>query len=98
MLFCLRCVGVLTLSSERILTLFAMRIDIVIHADVLCPWSFLEKRSIETAIYRYKTRNPGIEFEVVWKPYLLYPTLRRGMWLYAPTRTGVALVSSPCLV
>lgn len=54
-----------------------MRIDIVIHADVLCPWSFLEKRSIETAIYRYKTRNPGIEFEVVWKPYLLYPTLRR---------------------
>ncbi|KAF7545984.1 hypothetical protein G7Z17_g8751 [Cylindrodendrum hubeiense] len=54
-----------------------MHIEIAIHADLLCPWSFLEKRSLETAMYRYKTRNPNVEFEVIWKPYLLYPTLRK---------------------
>ncbi|KAK7421281.1 hypothetical protein QQZ08_009997 [Neonectria magnoliae] len=55
-----------------------MRIDIVVHVDVLCPWCFLEKRSLETAIYRYKARHPDVEFEVLWKPFLLYPTLRKG--------------------
>ncbi|KAH7157595.1 thioredoxin-like protein [Dactylonectria estremocensis] len=53
-----------------------MRIEIVVHADLLCPWSFVEKRSLETAMYRYKTRHPDVEFEVVWKPFLLYPRLQ----------------------
>ncbi|KAH7175607.1 thioredoxin-like protein [Dactylonectria macrodidyma] len=53
-----------------------MRIQIVFHADLLCPWSFVGKRSLETAMYRYKMQHPNIEFEVIWKPFLLYPGLQ----------------------
>ncbi|KAH6894398.1 thioredoxin-like protein [Thelonectria olida] len=54
-----------------------MLIDIIVHADFLCPWCYLEKRSLETAMYKYKARHPEVDFRVVWKPYLLYPTIRK---------------------
>ncbi|KAI5464648.1 thioredoxin-like protein [Mariannaea sp. PMI_226] len=54
-----------------------MLIDIVVHADFLCPWCYLEKRSLETAMDRFKTLHPSVDFRVIWKPYLLYPTVRK---------------------
>ncbi|KAH7271312.1 thioredoxin-like protein [Fusarium solani] len=55
-----------------------MLVDIVIHGDLLCPWCFLQKKSLEAAMERYQALHPEIEFDVSWKPFLLYPTLRRG--------------------
>lgn len=55
-----------------------MLIDIVIHGDILCPWCFLQKKTLEDAMERYQALHPEVEFDVTWKPFLLYPTLRRG--------------------
>ncbi|KAM0439855.1 hypothetical protein ACHAPT_000952 [Fusarium lateritium] len=54
-----------------------MLVDIVIHGDLLCPWCFLQKKSLEVAMERYQALHPEVEFDVCWKPFLLYPTLRR---------------------
>ncbi|KAF5012556.1 hypothetical protein FDECE_1380 [Fusarium decemcellulare] len=55
-----------------------MLVDIVIHGDLLCPWCFLQKKSLEGAMERYQALHPEVQFDVRWKPFLLYPTLRRG--------------------
>ncbi|KAF5239398.1 hypothetical protein FAUST_4963 [Fusarium austroamericanum] len=55
-----------------------MIVDIVIHGDILCPWCFLQKKSLEEAMKRYQALHPEVEFDVIWKPFLLYPTLRKG--------------------
>ncbi|KAF5021067.1 hypothetical protein F66182_6900 [Fusarium sp. NRRL 66182] len=55
-----------------------MLVDIVVHGDILCPWCFLQKKSLEQAMERYQALHPEVEFDVRWKPFLLYPTLRRG--------------------
>ncbi|KAM0202161.1 hypothetical protein ACHAPA_000177 [Fusarium lateritium] len=55
-----------------------MLVDIVVHGDVLCPWCFLQKRTLEGAMERYQALHPEVEFDVTWKPFLLYPTLRKG--------------------
>ncbi|KAF5657812.1 dithiol-disulfide isomerase [Fusarium heterosporum] len=54
-----------------------MLVEIVVHGDILCPWCFLQKRSLEKAMERYQALHPEVEFDVTWKPFLLYPTLRR---------------------
>ncbi|KAF4449709.1 hypothetical protein F53441_7046 [Fusarium austroafricanum] len=59
-----------------------MLIDIVIHGDILCPWCFLQKKTLEEAMERYQALHPEVEFDVTWKPFLLYPTLQKG--IYAP--------------
>lgn len=56
-----------------------MIVDIVIHGDILCPWCFLQKKSLEEAMKRYQALHPEVEFDVIWKPFLLYPTLRKGI-------------------
>ena len=42
-----------------------VRIDIV--SDVVCPWCFIGKRRLETAI----ALRPGLTVEVNWRPYFL---------------------------
>lgn len=65
---------------------YAMLVEIVVHGDILCPWCFLQKRTLEGAMERYQALHPEIEFDVTWKPFLLYPTLRKGttITLYLP--------------
>lgn len=46
-----------------------MTIDVV--SDIMCPWCFIGKRNLETAI----AQSPEIEFEVNWRPYQLDATL-----------------------
>jgi predicted DsbA family dithiol-disulfide isomerase len=49
-------------------------IDVV--SDVVCPWCYLGKRRLESAL---KSR-PDIEAEIHWRPYLLNPQVpREGM-------------------
>jgi len=49
-----------------------IRVDVV--SDTICPWCFIGKRRLERAIKDVSARLP-VRFEVVWRPFLLDPTL-----------------------
>ena len=49
-----------------------VRIDVV--SDVACPWCYVGKRRLETAL----AARPDIEAEVHWRPYMLDPTIPAG--------------------
>ena len=46
-----------------------IRIDIV--SDVACPWCYVGKRRLETAL----ASRPDIEADIHWRPYMLDPTI-----------------------
>ena len=51
-----------------------MNIEIV--SDVVCPWCYVGKRQIESALATYAQGNPGADRpRVVWKPFELNPTM-----------------------
>ena len=52
------------------------RIVIDVVSDVVCPWCYLGKRRLESAL----RLRPDIEAEIHWRPYLLNPQVpREGM-------------------
>ncbi len=48
-----------------------MRIEI--WSDVVCPWCYIGKRRLETALSAFETSHPGAEIDVVWRAYQLDP-------------------------
>ena len=49
-----------------------MRIDVV--SDVVCPWCFIGKRQLESALAAWAAEHPGqAQPEVVWHPFQLNP-------------------------
>lgn len=44
-----------------------MKIDII--SDVVCPWCYIGKKNLETAM----AQRPDVDFEVQWFPYQLHP-------------------------
>ncbi|KAJ0163359.1 hypothetical protein CTA2_3118 [Colletotrichum tanaceti] len=44
--------------------------------DLLCPWCYVGKKSLDRAIAEYRAIDPSAEFEVVWKPFYLNPALK----------------------
>ena len=51
-----------------------MKIDIM--SDVVCPWCYIGKRQIETALALYAQQHPGADQpRVAWKPFQLNPQL-----------------------
>jgi len=46
-------------------------INIEIISDTVCPWCFVGKRKMDSAI----TKNPNINFSLSWKPFLLAPNV-----------------------
>jgi len=52
----------------------ALNIDII--SDVVCPWCYIGKRRIETALELYAQQNPGAERpSVTWRPFQLNPDM-----------------------
>jgi len=49
--------------------------NIEIVSDTVCPWCYIGKKKLETAIAQYKERHPGSNdtFSTTWKPYYLNP-------------------------
>lgn len=60
-------------------------IRIEVHVDMLCPWCYIAKRSLDAAIKSFQTRHPAVEFEVLWRPFYLYPLLDAGTSFSLPT-------------
>ena len=52
-----------------------MRIDI--WSDVICPFCWIGKRHLETALEAFRVRNPDNPVEVVWRAYELDPAAPR---------------------
>ncbi len=49
--------------------------NIEIVSDTVCPWCYIGKKKLETAISQYKEKNPNSNdtFSTTWKPYYLNP-------------------------
>jgi predicted DsbA family dithiol-disulfide isomerase len=51
-----------------------LRIDII--SDVVCPWCFIGKRHLDSALEMYRTQHPDAEQPVVrWLPFQLNPDI-----------------------
>jgi predicted DsbA family dithiol-disulfide isomerase len=48
-----------------------VKIDIV--ADIVCPWCFIGKRRLETAVAKVRAGHPGFSYETRWRPFFLNP-------------------------
>ncbi|GJN72026.1 hypothetical protein PLICBS_006097 [Purpureocillium lilacinum] len=57
-------------AEERLL------VPIEVFSDTLCPWCWVEKRSIEAAMRRYQAKHPDVDFELVWRSFCLNPLLK----------------------
>ena len=53
----------------------ALQVDVV--SDVVCPWCFIGKRRLETAIKALRGREPALDIAVRWHPFQLNPELPR---------------------
>lgn len=52
-----------------------MRIDI--WSDVICPFCWIGKRHLETALESFRADHPDTGVEVVWRAYELHPSASR---------------------
>ena len=54
-----------------------LRNDVVIDvvSDVVCPWCYIGKRKLETALAELTARDPAAEPSVRWHPFQLNPDL-----------------------
>ncbi|KAM3451826.1 hypothetical protein MY3296_004973 [Beauveria thailandica] len=58
------------LSTQRML------IPLEVYIDFICPWCYIEMRSLAAAMDRFVARHPEVEFEVQWRPFYIAPMLR----------------------
>src|SRR5713226_6556831 len=55
---------------------FSMALGIDIISDVVCPWCFIGKRRLESALELYRARRPDAPAPaVVWHPFQLNPDM-----------------------
>ncbi|UKZ50180.1 hypothetical protein TrVGV298_004436 [Trichoderma virens] len=52
-------------------------IRLEIYVDLLCPWCFIEKHSLEALMQRYTEEHPEVRFEVTYKPYYIAQTMAK---------------------
>ena len=53
-----------------------MSLTVDVISDVVCPWCYVGKVKLETAIKLFKEANPGVEEpQVRWHPFQLNPDL-----------------------
>jgi predicted DsbA family dithiol-disulfide isomerase len=50
-------------------------VQIEVWSDVVCPWCFIGKRRLETALERFPHRD---QVEVIWRSFQLDPTIPEG--------------------
>lgn len=50
-----------------------IQFKIEIYGDVVCPWCYLGKKSLDAAIETHTAKYPDDVFDIVWKPFILWP-------------------------
>ena len=49
----------------------SQRVTIDLYADIICPWCYIGKKRLETAL----AERPNIEFTINWRAFLLNPSM-----------------------
>ncbi|KAK3316131.1 hypothetical protein B0H66DRAFT_478352, partial [Apodospora peruviana] len=52
-----------------------IKFDVEIYADTVCPWCYIGKKSLDSAIDTYTTRYPDDVFDIAWRPFILWPNM-----------------------
>lgn len=47
--------------------------EIDVYSDPICPWCYLGKEALDSAIASYAAEHPDADFKLTWKPYMLWP-------------------------
>ncbi|WP_281336214.1 DsbA family oxidoreductase [Flavobacterium eburneipallidum] len=70
---------------------------IEIWSDIMCPFCYIGKRHLETALAEF----PNEEFEIVWKSFQLDPTItpepNQDVYSYLAERKGISLEQSKAM-
>ncbi|XWW98729.1 hypothetical protein V2A60_006731 [Cordyceps javanica] len=53
-----------------------MLIPVEVYVDFICPWCYIEMRSLEAAMDAFVARHPEVEFEIGWRPFYVAPMLK----------------------
>ncbi|KAK0709717.1 DSBA-like thioredoxin domain-containing protein [Lasiosphaeria miniovina] len=69
-----------------------LSIKVDIHSDTVCPWCYLGKKSLDSAIATFRARHPGVDFDLVWRPYILHPTAKASSY---PKGSSISAVLGP---
>ena len=62
-----------TNQPERAQTRDALVVDVV--SDIVCPWCYIGKRKLESALAQLATNEPALDVAVRWHPFQLNPDL-----------------------
>ncbi|MCB1963799.1 MAG: DsbA family oxidoreductase [Rhodocyclaceae bacterium] len=49
------------------------RLDIAVHFDLICPWCFIGKRHLDTALARFGQARPEVAIDLRWVAHELLP-------------------------
>lgn len=60
-------------------------IRLEIYMDLLCPWCFIEKHSLEALMQRYREEHPDVRFEAMFRPYYIAPTMAKRKFYFSFT-------------
>lgn len=52
------------------------RFTVDVYADTVCPWCYIGKKSLDTAIEKHRKLYPEDEFQLNWRPYILFPNAK----------------------
>ncbi|KAK1755717.1 thioredoxin-like protein [Echria macrotheca] len=47
-----------------------------VYADTVCPWCYIGKKSLDAAIAQHRASFPEDDFEINWRPYILFPNAK----------------------
>ena len=64
-----------TLQSSSAAELASAPLFVDVVSDVVCPWCYIGKRKLETALSRLRIDEPGLAPTVRWHPFELNPDL-----------------------
>src|SRR3989440_11780036 len=64
-----------TLQSSSAAELVRAPLFVDVVSDVVCPWCYIGKRKLETALSRLRVDEPGLSPTVRWHPFELNPDL-----------------------
>jgi predicted DsbA family dithiol-disulfide isomerase len=53
-----------------------MLIPLEVYIDFICPWCYIVKRSLDSAMAKFIERHPEVEFELSWRPFYVAPMLK----------------------
>jgi len=65
--------SVATLTPDDLNLAAPLTVDIV--SDVVCPWCYIGKRKLETALAELRRAEPGLDVRIRWHPFQLNPDL-----------------------